>query len=130
MDIKYYGNYSLESGEYIGLYPTDMHPDISSIPEPKIELTKHQWKQVISGPRYRVINGVHTESPFTEEELSKDHEESIKKQRLDLLKESDWVVLPHSPITGSKLEEWVTYRQELRDVTNQTPPYVLPTKPE
>ena len=51
-------------------------------------------------------------------------------KRLSLLKESDWVVLPHSPITGSKLEEWVTYRQALRDITKQESPYILPVKPE
>jgi hypothetical protein len=129
MNKKYYANYDLSSGDYLGLYPTDVYPDISSIPEPRIELTERQWEQVISGPRYRVVNGVHTESPFTEEELSKDHEESIKKQRLTLLKESDWVVLPHSPVTGTKLEEWVTYRQALRDITKQKPPYTLPNQP-
>lgn len=129
MNKKYYGNYDLSSGDYLGLYPTDVYPDISSIPEPKIELTERQWEQVISGPRHRVVNGVHTESPFTEEELSKDHEESIKKQRLTLLEESDWVVLPHSPVTGAKLEEWVTYRQALRDITQQKPPYSLPNQP-
>lgn len=130
MEIEYYGNYSLENGEYIGFYPTDIYPDIGTIPEPKIKLTKKQWQEALSDVRYKVTDNVHTEWPFTEEELNTEAEESIKSTRLSLLKESDWVVLPHSPVTGSKLEEWVTYRQELRDVTNQTPPYVLPTKPE
>lgn len=129
MNKKYYGNYDLSSGDYLGLYPTDVYPDENSIPEPKIELTEQQWEQVISESRYRVINGVHTESPFTEEELSKEHEESIKKQRLTLLENSDWVVLPHSPVTGAKLEEWLTYRQALRDITKQKPPYALPSPP-
>jgi len=60
-----------------------------------------------------------------EEELN-----SIRRQRDRLLQQCDWVVLPHSPITGSKLDEWITYRQALRDITNQTPPYTLPTQPE
>ena len=51
-------------------------------------------------------------------------------KRLSLLSQSDWVVLPHSPITGSKLDEWIQYRQDLRDITLQTPPYTFPTKPE
>ena len=129
MDKKYYANYDLESGDYLGLYPTDVYSNIDSIPEPKIELTEKEWQEAYSEVRYRVINGVHTKSPLTEEELNKNTEESVKMKRLSLLKESDWVVLPHSPITGSKLEEWVTYRQALRDITKQSSPYTLPTKP-
>jgi len=56
----------------------------------------------------------------------------VRKKRDDLLLESDWVVLPHSPITGSNLNEWIQYRQDLRDVTNQSNPFEItwPTKPE
>ena len=130
MNKKYYANYDLESGDYLGLYPTDVYPDIDSIPEPKIELTEKEWQEAYSEVRYKVIDGVHTKSPLTEEELNKNTEESVKMKRLSLLKESDWVVLPHSPVTGSKLEEWVTYRQALRDITKQESPYILPVKPE
>lgn len=129
MDKKYYANYDLESGDYLGLYPTDVYSNIDSIPEPKIELTEKEWQEAYSEVRYRVINGVHTKSPLTEEELNKNTEESVKMKRLSLLKESDWVVLPHSPITGVKLEEWITYRQALRDVTEQKSPYTLPNPP-
>jgi hypothetical protein len=130
MNKKYYANYDLDSGNYLGLYPTDVYSDVSSIPEPKIELTEKQWEEACSEVRYGVVDGKHAELPFTEGELSKEAEESIKRKRLNLLKESDWVVLPHSPVTGLKLDEWINYRQELRDVTKQEPPYTLPTKPE
>ncbi len=55
---------------------------------------------------------------------------NIRRERDNSLAKTDWVVLPHSPITGSKLDEWIQYRQDLRDVTSQTPPYTLPTQPE
>jgi hypothetical protein len=125
MEIRYFGHYDSGSGEYFGFYPTDLYPDTESIPTPNIELTFDEWQTAI-GSRHIVVNGVSTPyTPTNEEELA-----GIKKARNRLLSQSDWVVLPHSPITGSKLDEWITYRQELRDITEQTPPYIIPTQPE
>jgi hypothetical protein len=47
-----------------------------------------------------------------------------------LLIECDWTVLPDSPI-GEKVNEWIVYRQELRNVTNQANPFFIswPTQP-
>ena len=58
--------------------------------------------------------------------------EEIRETRNSLLSECDWTQFQDSPITGSKLTEWQTYRQSLRDVTNQENPYNItwPTKPE
>jgi hypothetical protein len=58
--------------------------------------------------------------------------EEIRETRNTLLSECDWTQFQDSPITGSKLTEWQTYRQSLRDVTNQENPYNItwPTKPE
>lgn len=57
--------------------------------------------------------------------------EEIRQQRNQLLSESDWTQFQDSPITGSKLTEWQTYRQSLRDVTSQSDPYniIWPTQP-
>lgn len=65
------------------------------------------------------------------QEVDNDRWNIVRKKRDDLLLESDWVVLPHSPITGSNLNEWIQYRQDLRDVTNQSNPFEItwPTKP-
>ena len=56
----------------------------------------------------------------------------IRNQRQTLLEESDWTQYQDSPITGSKLAEWQTYRQSLRDITNHDNPFSInwPTKPE
>lgn len=124
-DIRYFTHYDSGSGEILAHYPTDLYPDIDSIPTPNIEITFDEWQTAI-GSLHIVTDGVLTPyTPTDEEELN-----SIRRVRDRLLSDSDWVVLPYSPITGSKLDEWITYRQALRDITSQTPPYVLPTQPE
>ena len=130
MEIKYYGEYKSGSGDYEAFYTSDVWPDYDSIPTPNIELTESEWKEARHVSRYRVIDGIHTEVPFTTDEQNEQALEGSRMERTNLLKNSDWVVLPNSPITGSKLDEWIQYRQDLRDVTSQTPPYTLPTQPE
>lgn len=58
--------------------------------------------------------------------------EEVREERNILLSDCDWTQFQDSPITGSKLTEWQTYRQSLRDITNQENPYNItwPTKPE
>lgn len=129
METKYFAHYNNESGDYLGFYPSDIYSDINSIPTPNIELTQDEWREARGTARFKVINGIHTNVPYTLNEENEKQLQSIKIDRNSLLKQSDWVVLPHSPITGSKLEEWVIYRQQLRDIPNQTPPYILPTQP-
>ena len=55
----------------------------------------------------------------------------IREQRNQLLSECDWTQFQDSPITGSELTQWQTYRQELRNITTQENPYniIWPTKP-
>ena len=43
----------------------------------------------------------------------------IREQRNQLLSECDWTQFQDSPITGSELTQWQTYRQELRNITIQ-----------
>ena len=125
MEIRYFANYDSGSGHINGFYPTDLYPNIDSIPTPNIEITFDEWQSAIES-RHIIVDGELTPYvPTNEEQLN-----SIRRIRERLLQQSDWVVLPYSPITGSKLDEWITYRQALRDITNQTPPYILPTQPE
>ena len=51
--------------------------------------------------------------------------------RNQLLAASDWTQMNDTPISGSKLTEWQTYRQSLRDITTQSNPFEVtwPTKP-
>ena len=71
----------------------------------------------------------------TEEEINTKKEEKwieIRDIRDSLLAQSDWTQFQDSPITGSNLTEWQTYRQSLRDITNQSNPFSLtwPVRPE
>lgn len=55
----------------------------------------------------------------------------VREERNKLLSDCDWTQFQDSPITGSQLTEWQTYRQSLRDITSQENPYniIWPTKP-
>ena len=56
----------------------------------------------------------------------------VRGKRLLKLRASDWSVLPDVPMTAEKKAEWETYRQALRDITNQPDPFDItwPTPPE
>ena len=57
----------------------------------------------------------------------------LRFKRNNLLTETDWVVLPDSPVADKTA--WETYRTQLRDITNglttveQVEAVVFPTKP-
>jgi len=69
--------------------------------------------------------------PLTTEELQakvNTQWKSIRSQRNQMLKDSDWTQLADSPVNK---QAWAIYRQELRDVTKQTDPFnvIWPTEP-
>jgi len=60
-------------------------------------------------------------------------ESEIKAKRKQLLFDSDWTQIPNNPLTTAQQEAWATYRQELRDIPNQSGyPYnvIWPTPPQ
>lgn len=111
--------------------------EINKIPEYAIPLTDDQYiklhSEMCSG---MIFDGIDDEGNIKVKAkvLSFEHTiRYIRKTRDSLLKKSDWVLGPDSPVTKEKQAEWVTYRQHLRDVTenlteqNQT--VVWPIKP-
>lgn len=44
----------------------------------------------------------------------------VKQTRNTMLFGSDWTQLPNNPLTTEQQAAWATYRQELRDITNQS----------
>ena len=48
----------------------------------------------------------------------------LREYRNNLLEQSDWTVIPDSPLSDSKKAEWKTYRQALRDITKTAQPKV------
>lgn len=55
----------------------------------------------------------------------------VRMIRNQYLSECDWTQLEDAPFNTSKKNEWKTYRQALRDITNQQDPFniIWPTKP-
>lgn len=77
---------------------------------------------------------VWNETNASDEEISTKVEEKwleIRELRDTLLTQSDWTQFQDSPIAGSTLTEWQTYRQSLRDITSQSNPFSLswPARP-
>ena len=55
----------------------------------------------------------------------------FREWRNKLLTESDWTVLPDSPLSADKQAEWKTYRQKLRDLpANTSSPYRVDVRPD
>jgi len=48
---------------------------------------------------------------------------AVRFKRDKKLQACDWTVLSDVPITSEKKAEWETYRQALRDITNQPDPF-------
>ena len=95
----------------------------------------------MSTGKYKLLNGVVIEMTQAEideqtkpeSEIFNEHMENLRDKRNNLLKQSDWTVLPDSPIADKTA--WQTYRTELRDLTNglttveQVEAVTWPTKP-
>lgn len=129
---------------------------------PNVSFPKHLTDEILSSfSTYRVINvpvdidsdyqhnyseGTPTQSGSvyvqnwiitnaTTEEIEQRKEEKwteVRNTRNTLLTECDWTQMSDSPISGSKLTEWQTYRQSLRDITSESNPFEItwPSKPE
>jgi hypothetical protein len=56
----------------------------------------------------------------------------VRSQRDSLLKDTDWLSIRAADTVTPMPTEWSTYRQALRDVTEQSDPFIIvwPTKPE
>ena len=67
--------------------------------------------------------------------------DNFRKHRNGLLTECDWTILPSSPLSAEKQDEWKIYRQALRDLPKTATPkfvnewdfdissVIFPTKP-
>lgn len=95
--------------------------------------------------QYKLVNGVQVELSQNEiNEMQSFRDEwnnntfdrkitSLRTKRNQLLAQTDWVVLPDSPVADKTA--WETYRTQLRDITNglttveQIEAVVFPTKP-
>lgn len=56
----------------------------------------------------------------TQQEKYKSEIIKVESIRIDLLYKSDWTQIPNNPLTAEQQAAWATYRQELRDIPNQS----------
>ena len=112
------------------LYRVDSEPQ--PVYDDKIERVAQDSMPVLTDGKWVIGWTVY---PKEQEQIDRETEaqaESIRSQRNDLLAKCDWTVLVDSPLTEEKKTEWLTYRQELRDISElENFPYVtLPNDPD
>lgn len=61
--------------------------------------------------------------------IQSSNEDLFRFERNRRLEMTDWTVLPDSPLSDSKIAEYKTYRQALRDLPANTTDYTNPTYP-
>ena len=73
---------------------------------------------------FNVSTGIYTEEELTSEEikelelrLQSQLPQEVREKRNNLLKNSDWTQVPDAPVDKVA---WETYRQALRDITDQS----------
>ena len=74
-------------------------------------------------PRYKVVNGEYIE--LTAEEIQEMADRAaeadldftmVRGQRDSMLRDTDWTQIADATLGSHTVEEWATYRQELRDL--------------
>jgi hypothetical protein len=112
----------------IGIFPVTPQ-DVPSV----------DYKHIVEGKLPECIDGNWVESykitPKTEEQINSDFEiykQQTRYSRNIFLEMSDWTQFNDSPLTEEKKNEWKIYRQQLRDMPEQSGfPWevVWPTQP-
>ena len=117
------------------IYKTDTGEIISNVSTNAdvTDILLEDGQSIIEGiyeiDEHKIIDG----SPV---EQSVDFWITIRLQRNELLKQSDWTQMNDCPLSDSKKQEWLTYRQELRDLpsshqaTNNIADVIFPSIPE
>ena len=77
-------------------------------------------------PRYKVVNGEYIELTAEEIQELEDRAAAVdldftftRAHRDALLRESDWTQIADASLGAHTVEEWATYRQELRDLPSK-----------
>lgn len=100
----------------LGFYIQGIH---STMPDDVEEITKEEYEDLLAknaeGLKISWVNGAaQTAAP----EISLTWND-VRNKRDSLLSSSDYTQLPDAPFTPEEKQAWTTYRQALREVTNQ-----------
>ena len=135
-----YSIQQLKIDEYNVSFPTDLTSEILEgfgvYSVQQTPMPNDYTKNIVEGTP-TLVDGTYTQvwnqTDATQEEIDikiENQWEQIRVARNEILTQCDWTILPDSPVSSS-IEEWKTYRQQLRDITNQSNPFevVWPTQP-
>ena len=91
-----------------------------SIPKDAIEITTKQWRAFIENPGLRKWEDGHVVPHEPEGPSEEEAWDSLRIERDRRLAQTDWVILK-SIESGSEIDQkWIDYRQDLRDLTDNT----------
>lgn len=115
-----YTTYDPSTGEITGRVTTRKEPVQPSIPG------------VYSPDTHKVVGGKPLKRS-TQEVTQRASEASRRNMRIDrdsFLLSSDWTQMPDSPLSEQERQQWAAYRQQLRDLPDNTPDPLNVTWPE
>jgi len=127
-----------KNGKHTGVSQTDkILTEMQAIKtgEDCVEITQSQYDQIKDGWAASESGGVVTvtEPAGWLENKTNEAWEKIRKERNQLLGESDYIILADAPVDETQKQEWTTYRQVLRDIPqdyDSPDEVVYPDKPE
>jgi hypothetical protein len=135
-----YSIQQLKIDEYNVSFPTDLTSEILEgfgvYSVQQTPMPNDYTKNIVEGTP-TLVDGTYTQvwnqTDATQEEIDikiENQWEQIRVARNEILTQCDWTILSDSPVSSS-IEDWKTYRQQLRDITNQSNPFevVWPTQP-
>lgn len=105
-----------------GFFRNDFNPEI---PDDAIEITEQEHNELLIGQSTGKV--ISTENGkvilIDPPEIPLDQKwELVRTKRGELLASSDWTQLGDSPLGTAKKAEWKSYRQALREITDQPNP--------
>ena len=77
------------------------------------ELIESEENEILAEKRLRLLENLRAESEEDKKALELDR---IRRERLQLLIDTDWTQLPDTPVTPSEKKKYRKYRQYLRDL--------------
>lgn len=117
--------------------PTDaLLAEYGVFPVTRTDIPAVDYTQAVTEADPQLVNGgwvqAWTVTDRTAEEIAQieaDQWANVRSERNAKLAACDWTQLPDAPVDAAA---WAAYRQELRDITEQTDPFniVWPTVPE
>jgi len=107
-------------------------------PVTRTDIPAVDYTQAVTEADPQLVNGGWVQAWIvtdrTAEEIAQieaDQWANVRSERNAKLAESDWTQLADAPVSNIQAQTWATYRQALRDITDQTDPFniVWPDKP-